>query len=147
MSPAPPPESDRSRRDSELAGQIERAGNGREAAELELTRSLDLERDRPLDVDATADPAFADELADEDGEVYFLDAAEEWALLLPLGAILHVHGSAVSEEEAEPLFYECEAIEQPGQPARIQCTACGAGISETAIEVMIDALVEADDGP
>jgi hypothetical protein len=78
-------------------------------------------------------------MAADDNEVIFLDDSEDWALLLPHGAILHAHGAAGDDEDEEILF-ECEPVEGPdGQPLA-RCSECGLTISEARLEELIEAL-------
>ena len=109
----------------------------------------------PKAVDTEADDKADDEIDDEfddvaaDGdEIIFLDETETWALWLPVGTdegvVVHAHGAAEDGDDAEHLFFECEAVDGPDGKALVICTECDAAIPEAEIEALIVALSDED---
>jgi len=82
--------------------------------------------------------------AEADDEIIFLDENETWALWLPVGTdegvVVHAHGAAEDGDDAEHLFFECEAVDGPDGEALVICTECDAAIPEAEIEALIEAL-------
>ena len=76
---------------------------------------------------------------EQDYEILYLEQTGGWALLLPDGEVLHGHGPT-GEAEDEEAFFQCESSAGPGGETMIQCTECGAVITEERIEELIDQL-------
>lgn len=115
------------------------AGGDSSRRPAEPTRPLRL----PDDVAFEAVEADTDDVEDEDddSEVIYLDDDNEWALLLPEGAVLHAHGTAEDDDE-EAIFYECEPAEDDDGEPLLRCTECGATITEAEVADLITALDE-----